>query len=144
MTAINPDAAKEAARRLVTRFVFDAMQSGASEAQILYSGRQIKTAYCLNGDWQRQDDMPVAIWPQILRRIRNMAFLTLGPQPPRQEGSSQWVINDEQKGEERHYAIGLVITHSDDHDDIRVSIPEPTRHRYKKPEGFTFVCGEQM
>lgn len=142
--ATHPDAAKEVARRLVTRFVFDAVQSGASEAQILFDKQQIKTAYCLDGEWRRQEDMPLAIWPQILRRIRNMAFLTLGPQPPQQEGSSQWVIRDEQKGEERHYTIGLVITHNDSRDDIRLTIPEPVRQPYKKPEGYVFVCGEKF
>lgn len=141
---INPAAAKEAARRLVTRFVFDAVRLGASETQILFDKQQIKTAYCLDGEWRRQEDMPVAIRPQILRRIRNMAFLALGPQPPRQEGSSQWVITDEQRGEERHYTIGLVITHDDTHDDIRITIPDPIRQPYKKPEGYVFVCGEKL
>lgn len=141
--AINLDAAREAARRLVTRFVFNAVQSGASEAQILFDGKQIRTSYLLNGEWRRQEDMPAVIWPQILRRVRNMAFLTLGPQPPRQEGVSQLTILDRKKGEERHYELGLVIVHTESQDDIRIHIPNPIRQPYKKSDGYEFICGEK-
>lgn len=143
MAAIDLDSAREAARRLVTRFVFNAVQSGASEAQIFFDGQQITTSYHLNGEWRRQEDMPAAIWPQILRRVRNMAFLTLGPQPPRQEGVSQLVILDRKKGEERHYELGLVIEHTESQDDIRIYIPDPISRPYKKTAGYEFVCGEK-
>jgi type II secretory ATPase GspE/PulE/Tfp pilus assembly ATPase PilB-like protein len=141
---VDSDAAKVTASRLVRRFIFNAIQDGASEAQILYDQQRITTAYCLDGQWQRQDDMPVLIWPQILRRIRNMAFLTLGPQPPRQEGNSQLVLVDEQRGEERHYTLRLTIKHDETADDIRIVIPAPARHPYQRPEGYVFVCGEKL
>lgn len=141
--AIDLDAAKHAAHLMVSRFVFDAVESGASEAQILFDGKQITTSYYLNGEWRRQEDMPAAIWPQILRRVRNMAFLTLGPQPPRQEGRSQLVILDRKQAEERHFELGLVIEHTESQDDIRIHIPDPVSRPYKKTAGYEFVCGEK-
>lgn len=141
--AIDLDAAKHAAHLMVSRFVFDAVESGASEAQILFDGKQITTSYHLNGEWRRQEDMPAAIWPQILRHVRNMAYLTLGPQPPRQEGVSQLVILDRKKGEERHYELGLVIAHTESQDDIRIHIPNPIRQPYKQSDGYEFICGEK-
>jgi type II secretory ATPase GspE/PulE/Tfp pilus assembly ATPase PilB-like protein len=125
-----PATAKEEARRLVNRFVFEAVQSGASEAQILFDGQRIKTAYCLNSDWRRQADMPAAIWPQLLRRVRNMAFLPVGPQPLRQEGSINLTIVPKTPNiddENRDYTLKLVISHVECRDEIRIIIGDPGR-----------------
>jgi hypothetical protein len=136
--ALDPSATKVTATRLVRRLIFHGIQGGASEVQILYDGQRITTAYCLDGQWQRQEDMPVVIWPQILRRIRNQAFLTHDPQPPRQEGNSEWVLLDEQKGEQCHYTLLVVITHDHSGDDVRIVIPPPGRRPYQLPEGYVF------
>jgi hypothetical protein len=141
---IDSDAAKVTASRLVRRFIFNAIQGGASEAQILYDRQYITTAYWLDGQQQRQEDMPASIWPQILRYVRNMAFLTLGPRPPLQEGNAKWVLADEQRGEERHYTLGITITHDEASDDIRIVIPAPTRRLTKRSEGFNLISREKI
>jgi type II secretory ATPase GspE/PulE/Tfp pilus assembly ATPase PilB-like protein len=134
--AINTDGVKEAARRLVNRLVFDALQTGAEEARILFDGQLIQTAYRFDGEWRRQEDMPTAIWPQILRRIRNIASLTLDPQPLPQKGNLEFTILDRRKGEERHYTLSVVIINmhndkNDKHHDLRIVIPKPVPYEQR-------------